>query len=442
MSDRRDIRNKKNKIRYARRKPTKNERDIMSYEDMPLDDYEQEKTEISPAAVKKIIVGICIALAAGLLVFAFANRDKLTWDNISTWWTYDVLGNAGHGYPVNIVGSEVSQGNFAVSQGHVAYSSDTSFITLNSSGSEIANFQLRHSTPVMKSSGNRFLTYGIDTKDFEVNSIDKNLFKGEAEGNIYTGDIASNGTYCFVTEGSGYLSVLYVFNSNNNRIYKYYFSEYYITSVSLKEDGSGCIACGFTTYNGAMLTGVYVLDFDKDKPVSSYKIPNDGVIDCKYLSSNRAVVIGQTASYIIKVGDKDYITDSYEDKSLANYCINPDNSTFTLALSRSGDGRSVELSGFNDNGENMYKIATDYKADSISVYKGTIAVLDGNTVYAYNQNGNLLYTANAGTGSKKIILTSDKHAYVLSVNQVRFIDLSNTSTDDTAHSTSSGEDKK
>ena len=75
------------------------------------------------------------------------------------------------------------------------------------------------------------------------------------------------------------------------------------------------------------------------------------------------------------------------------------------------------------------------------MFKGTVAILDGNVVYGYNQNGKLLYTANVGTGSKKIILTSDKHAYILSVNQVRFIDLSNTSTDDTAHRTNSGEDK-
>ena len=58
----------------------------MSYEDMPLDDYEQEKTEMSPQAVKKIVLGACIAIAAGLIVFAFANRDKLTWENISNWW--------------------------------------------------------------------------------------------------------------------------------------------------------------------------------------------------------------------------------------------------------------------------------------------------------------------------------------------------------------------
>ena len=68
----------------------------------------------------------------------------------------------------------------------------------------------------------------------------------------------------------------------------------------------------------------------------------------------------------------------------------------------------------------------------LSVYKGTVAILDGNVVYGYNQNGDLLYSTNSGTGSKKIVLASDYTAYILSVNQIRFIDLDSVSSDDTA----------
>ena len=39
---------KKFKGHYSKRKTHKTDRDVMSYEDMPLDDYEQEKTEMSP----------------------------------------------------------------------------------------------------------------------------------------------------------------------------------------------------------------------------------------------------------------------------------------------------------------------------------------------------------------------------------------------------------
>lgn len=422
---------KKFKGHYAERKTS--DRDVISYEDMPLDDYEQEKTDISPDSVKKILIGVCIALAAGLIVFAFANRDNLTWDNISNWWTYDVLGNAGNGYPVNLVGTEVNSGNFAVNQGHVAYASDTSFVTLNSTGSEVANVQLRYSKPVMKSSGNRFLTYGIGTTGYQIQDFDGMLYSGEAEGAIYTADITSNGVYGIITEGSGYLSVLYVFNSNNNRIYKYSFSEYYINSITLNSDGSGCVACGITSDNGAVKTGVYVLDFTKEEPVFQYSINGDTIVDSDYLNDNRVVLVGQSSSYIIKMGEENYVTVKYDSKTLANYCFNPDTNSFALALSKSGDGRSCVIEIYNDNGEKTSSIDTDYGAESISLYKGTVAILDGNTAYGFNSEGTQLYSCDTGTGSKRLILTSDNTAYVLSVNQVRFFDLSKPSTKDTAN---------
>ena len=62
-------------------------------------------------------------------------------------------------------------------------------------------------------------------------------------------------------------------------------------------------------------------------------------------------------------------------KTLSNYCFNTDTSTYTMALSRSGDGRSVALISYNSNGEAQYTINTEHKADSLSVYKGTVASL-------------------------------------------------------------------
>lgn len=418
------------KGRYSKRKQNKERGDIISYEDMPLEDYEQEKTDISPLAVKKILLGVCFALAAGLIVFAFANRDKLTPDNIAMWWTYEVLGNAGGGYPVDLVGSEVKSGNFAVNQGRPAYASDTSFVTLNTTGSEVANVQLRYSKPVLKASENRFLTYGLGDKNYQIQSYEKNIYSGEAENKIYTGDIASNGVYCLVTESSGYLTELVVFDCNNNTIFKYSFSEYYIISVALTPDGSGCVACGIASDNGVVKTGAYVLDFKHSDPVSKYEISNDTVLDCKYLSSKRVVIIGESASYIIKIGESDYTSISYEDKPITNYCFNRDTKSFALALSKNGDGRSCTLISYNDNGNVISDIDTDSGAESMSMYKGIIAVLDGNMIYAFDSSGRQIHSTFAGTGAKALILNSDSEAYVLSVNQLRRIDLNKTSTAD------------
>ena len=397
--------------RYAETKPNK-ERTVISYEDMPLEDYEQERTNISPKAVKKIIIAVAIALVAGLLVLAFANRDKLSPENLSMWWSYEVLGNGGKGYPVELVGSEVKKGNFAVNQSRVAYASDTSFVTLNSSGKEIANVQLRY----------RFLTYGLGDTGYQILTYDKELYAGTAEGVIFTGDIAPNGNFCLVTEGNGFLSELYAFDRNNNRIYKYSFSEYYINSVAINSDGSGCVACGITSNNGAMRTGIYVLDFSKEEPVGKYTIENDSILDSRYISGRRIALVGENASYVVKVGEEDYASVKYEGK-LTNYCFSPSTRSYAIALSKSGDGRSCTLIRYNDNGDVQTQIDTEKGAESFSVFKGTMAVLDGNTIYTFNSEGNITNTCDVGTGATAVTLTSDSTAYVLSINQMRYFDL-------------------
>lgn len=417
------------KGRYAEKKPNK-ERTVISYEDMPLDDYEQEKTEISPQAVKKILVAVGIVLAASLAVFLFANRGKLSPENISVWWNYEVLGKTGSGYPVNLVGTEVKPGNFKVNDGRAAYASDTSFITLNSSGTEVGNVQLRYSKPVLESRDNRYLAYGLGETGYQILSFDKNLYSGTAKSVIYTGDICSNGRYCLVTEGDGFLTELYAFDSNNNRIFKYYFSEYYINRVALNSDGSGCVACGIASEGGALKTGVYVLDFGKQDPVSQYTIYDDVILDCCYIGSRRAALVGEYASYVVKAGDESYTTVGYDNRLLTNYCFSPESGSFALALSKSGDGRNCDLISYSDSGEKVTEIENDYGAEAFSVYKGTFAVLDGNTVYVYNKEGELKYTSPAGTGARGLALTSDTTAYVLSVNQIKLLDFNRPATSD------------
>lgn len=422
---------KKLKGRYAARKQ-KLDRSVISYEDMPLDDYEQEKTELSPKAVKKIIIGVVVALLIGLIVFAFANRDKLTWDNLSVWWNYEVLGTAGKGYPVSIVGGDVEAGNFSVNQGRVAYASDTSFVTLNSTGGEVNNVQLRYTKPVMKSAENKYLTFGLGETSYQIQSFDSKVYTGTAEGGIFAGDIASNGKYCFVIEGNGFYTELYAFNNGNNRIFKYSFSEYYINSVAINKNGTGCVASGVSNNNGEIKTGVYVLDFSKEEPVAKYEIEGDIVLDSKYVSGSRAVLVGGNASYVVKVDDGSIATVDYGGKPLKNFCFAPNAGTFTLALSKSGDGRSCSLITYNDSGESIASIDSSYGAQSLSTYKGTVAVLDGNMIYTYDSSGSLRYSTFAGTGSKRLILCSDTEAFVLSVNQVRKIDLTRQSTSDSA----------
>ena len=100
-----------------------------------------------------------------------------------------------------------------------------------------------------------------------------------------------------------------------------------------------------------------------------------------------------------------------------------------LALSKSGDGRSCTLIRYNDNGDEKLTIDNPYGASSVSMFKGSIAVLDGSTIYSYNSEGKLAFSGEAGTGARSMILTADNRAYVMSINQIRLVELDRASSD-------------
>ena len=423
---------KKLKGRFAENK-SKNERTVISYEDVPLDDYEQEPARISPEVIKKILIGVLGALLLAVIVLAFAFRDKLTWNNISVWWNYEVMGAPSSGYPVNIVGSDVAQGNVAVTQNRVAYASDTSFVTLNSKGGEVNNTQLRYTKPVMKSAENRFLIFGLGEKNYQLATFDKNGYSGTAAGNIYAGDVAPNGKYCLAVEGNGFYSELYAYDADNNRVYKYSFSEYYINSVAINMSGTGCIASGISNNNGEIKTGVYMLDFSKEEPVGKYEIDGDYIIDSRFISGGRCALVGANASYVAMMDEDVVVKVEYEGKTLKNYSFNTSVETFSLALSKSGDGRQCDLITYNDNGVAVFTADSNAGSDSVSAYRNTVATMDNNTIYIYNKTGELRGTCFAGSGARRLILFSDDEAYVLSVTQIRKINLRDTeSTADSA----------
>ena len=147
-----------------RKKP---KREVLSYEDVPLDEPSSDNVEISKTAVKRIIIVVVIMLVLGLVVFAIANRDNLTPEKISNWVKYDLLGSSDTGYPVKIIGTNVNDNNFVCDSG-VAYVSDTAYVSLSSEGNELCYNRHSFSKPIINTDGElqaiRFMPKGTETR--------------------------------------------------------------------------------------------------------------------------------------------------------------------------------------------------------------------------------------------------------------------------------------
>lgn len=399
-------------------KKKKSGRTVLSYEDVPLEEYNDERTQINKKAVKRILIIVAVIVVMGIVIYAVANRDALTPDNLGNWVKYDLIGSSDSGFPAKIIGSNVTDGNFKCDSG-VSYVSDTSFASISPEGNEVGYNQHSFSKPVLETAGENVIIYNLGGNGYVVGKKDKLGEIKDTDNYVITADINASGVYCVVTQTDGYFSKLHVYNKDGEKLYAYSFSEYYVNSVSINPNGTGCVACGVTGDNGSLLGIAYVLDFSSKEPVATFNLDETTAYECEYFNSNSVCVVGSDASYTIDIRGGKLTEVEYGNKLLTAYDINPDTNSFVLSLSRSADGRKCSINYVNINGEIVSVNDTKRAISSISLYKNRVAVLDSNKLYMYDTDGKSYGSTDAGTGAKAVRLENTDNAYVLGINEIR-----------------------
>ena len=394
---------------YAKKK--KDERKVMSYEELPLEEYEKQDDSGVKLDKKKILIAVLILVALVLCVVVYFTRGSIS----------SCVGNIGKddSFTTLVSGSKADAGNFRNFSHGIAYTSDTGFICLDNKGNEVFSAQHGYARPVMKTSDDVALVYDLGSTGFMMANNEKVIYTADAEYNIYLADIASDGSYALVTDENGYNCRFAVYTADHKIRYSYSFTECYVTSMALNHDASGAVICGISADNGSSVSIIYIVDFAKEEPVAQHTVEGDTIFDCNYLSRHSVCAVGTDASYVIngsKFSGMNKI--SYSQKTLTAYDINTDIGVLAISLSRSGDGRNCSVEYVNASGKIEKTVETDKTVMSVSTYKDRLSVCDGQGVYLYRNNGELISGQSVNSDCKQIRLASTNYVYVLGLSHI------------------------
>ena len=416
-------------LKKQQRKEKRSNRDVLTYEDMPLEERDDEdfshkpRKKINISGKKIAAVVVIIALLFGIVFFVF-NSDKLSFHNISNFFRYGVLNsNSEESFPLDIKGMSVSTGNFMRIGQDICYSSDTKTQLLNNYGRSIFSAQHAFITPVLTVSNHGALVYNLGGTGYQLIDKEGTVFSGEAKDDILTAAYADNGIYALVTESSGYLSKLYVYNEENEQIFAYSFADYYVTSVTLNSNGSKAVVAGVSALNGVEISALYVLEFTKDTPLYFLELENNIIYDVSYLSDKYACAVGRSAAYSLNTYSGDIATADYEGRELTAFDINTDTNTFTLSLSSSGDGRNCDIVSYSTNGSQDKIFTVDKKIIDVSTYKGRVALLTSESVMLYSKDGRAYSQTELTSDPHAVVLYTKSDAYVLCTGYINALSL-------------------
>lgn len=418
-------------LKKQRRKEKNSHRDVLTYEDMPLEEREDEELRTEPRKSRKfefqgkkiVAAAVLLVLLFGIVFFVF-NSDKLSFHNISNFFSYGVFNSrSDESFPLDIKGTSVNAGNFMRIGQDISYTSDTKTQLLNNYGRSVFSAQHAFITPVLTVSKHGALVYNLGGTGYQLIDKEGTVFSGEAKDDILTATLADNGIYALVTESSGYLSKLYVYNEENEQIFAYSFADYYVTSVSLNSNGSKAVVAGVSALNGVEISSLYVLDFTKDTPLYFLELENNIIYDVSYLSDKYACAVGRSAAYSLNTYNGEVATADYEGRDLTAFDINTDTNTFTLSLSSSGDGRNCDIVSYTTNGTQDKSFTVDKKIIDVSSYKGRVALLTSESVMLYSKDGRSYSEKELTSDPHAVVLYTKSDAYVLCTGYIDSLSL-------------------
>ena len=400
-------------------KTRKDKREVLSFEQLPLDEYENQDKERAPIDKKRLLIAVLVLALLVLSVLLY-----FTGGAISSCTGCSTLSGGVENFSSTIIGSRVDAGNFRPLSDAVCYASDSDFVSCDSKGNERFSEQHGLANPILKTKGNWAIAYDLGSNSYNIYSATGRERTAESEKKIYLADITSDGVYALVTEAMGYNAKLFVYSAENNLLYAFSFADYYITSMALSPGGTGAVVCGASAENGVKTSAVYVLDFTSEEPLAKHIVSEDTVFDCDYLSSSSVCAIGSKGAYVCSGGAFGRIEKiSYNQMTLTAYDINSDIGSAVFSLSRSGDGRNCNLEYINSSGKIEKTIETDMGVTSVSLCKDRIAVSDNSLISLYKSGGNLVTTYTLEESCKQIRLHSPSGVYILGLDSISDISL-------------------
>ena len=416
-------------LKKQKRKEKHSRRKVLTYEDMPLEEREDEELSSEPPKKFKLqgkkltAVLVIVALLFGIVFYAF-NSDKLSFHHISNFFRYGLFNSRSEeSFPLDIKGMSVSSGNFMRIGQDICYTSDTKTQLLNNYGRTELSAQHAFITPVLTVSKHGALVYNLGGKGYQLIDKEGAVFGDETKDDILTAAYADNGYYALVTESSGYLSKLYVYNQDHEQIFAYSFADYYVTSVSLNSNGSRAVVAGVSALNGVEISSIYVLDFTKDTPLSFLELENNIIYDISYLNDKYACAVGRSAAYSVNTYNGEITTTDYEGRALTAFDINTDTNTFTLSLSSSGDGRNCDIVSCSTNGFTDKTFTVNKKIIDVSTFKGRVALLTDESVMLYSKDGHAYSEQKLSSDPHAVVLYTKSDAYILCTGYINAMSL-------------------
>ncbi|MBQ4052047.1 MAG: hypothetical protein IJD09_00140 [Clostridia bacterium] len=366
------------------------EEEALSNEDLDEMLDEQEVNPKPRFTIKYVRYLLLMIMAMVAILFLIGNRDLINGDNFRRLMTKINVGFSAPAAENGTVYLDVTGGGETVvyKDGFASATVEKLLIT-DKNGTEFQNTPLGFREPRLVANDKYVMAYDCGGTGVLIADSFSVLFETTMSDNIVTAKMTPSGAFVVVTEGDGYLSKVFVFDSSFHEVYRYNSLSRYILDADLSDDGKS-MAVSAMNIEGADIVAE-ILYFKLNKEEVQWTVSYDQN-PCIHLDiKNNDSICGLFSWGMVSLNAKGTEQGQYKLDNQVLQCFNVDDADKTVFAVSAAESGNTTLVVCNEKGVVKDTVDLDYYAVRIDYCDGRIAALGSRKCSIYNTNGKLLW---------------------------------------------------
>jgi len=292
----------------------------------------------------------------------------------------------------------------------LAVLTNTEVIYIDSSSNVKDRRSHNYKAPAMKIEGARLLLFDRQSEDYRIEKDSGIVFDSSAESTIITAEIGKRGRCAIAHRGDYATSVLSVYNSVNELIFKWSCEKEHIVDIALSDNGKRVAVAVLGAKDGEIYSKLFVFDIRYKDPIAVFEFDGVSLFSVEYKGGKRFAAAGDRLLCFVN-GDKKEDVKTYSPYELCGY--SPIKKGISaLCLSKYGNTSDNEITVFDKKGRAIYDTTVKEKVRHFSASEHYVSVLLPDRAESFNKKGEKV--ANIITDSDGIkIVQNGSSLYIL-----------------------------
>lgn len=171
-------------------------------------------------------------------------------------------------------------------------------ITLSENGKVENNISHGFTNPVVREGNKRILTYDRGGVSFRLDTAKGTIGEKTITGEIILAQVSSNGNVAVVSTHERYASIITVYNSKLEEIYRYSVIER-ISAVCFSPDNQHVLAAAITTVDGILSANLYELNINDVDKIKMFSVNDIVPLDISYNEKGNINIVSDKSMAVL-----------------------------------------------------------------------------------------------------------------------------------------------